>query len=63
MKKANVEIREALINYGVRQWELADRRGISEDRLCRAMRHELASDEKKLLLSMIREIASEKEGA
>ena len=63
MKKANVEIREALIKHDVKQWELADRRGISEDKLCKAMRHELAADEKKLLLSMIQEIASEKEGA
>ncbi len=62
MKKANVEIREALINYGVKQWELADRRGMAEEKLCKIMRHELAADEKKLLLSMIQEIAAEKEG-
>lgn len=62
-KGANNEIREALIKTNVMQWELAEKYGLSEGRFSIMMRHELAADKKKLLLSMIREIAAEKEGA
>lgn len=53
--KANQEIREALQNKGMKQWELADMLGISEFTLTRWLRKELTEDKKELLLKAINE--------
>lgn len=53
--KANQEIREALQNKGMKQWELADMLGISEFTLTRWLRKELTEDKKELLLKTINE--------
>ncbi len=53
--KANQEVREALQNKGMKQWELADMLGISEFTLTRWLRKELTEDKKKLLLKAINE--------
>lgn len=53
--KANQEVREALQNKGMKQWELADMLGISEFTLTRWLRKELTEDEKELLLKAINE--------
>jgi hypothetical protein len=53
--KANQEVREALQNKGMKQWELADMLGISEFTLTRWLRKELTEDKKELLLKAINE--------
>lgn len=53
--KANQEVREALQNKGMKQWELADLLGISEFTLTRWLRKELTEDKKELLLKAINE--------
>lgn len=53
--KANQEVREALQNKGMKQWELADMLGISEFTLTRWLRKELTEDKKELLLRAINE--------
>ncbi|MFR4413363.1 MAG: hypothetical protein ACLT4K_05250 [Catenibacterium sp.] len=53
--KANQEVREALQNKGMKQWELADMLGISEFTLTRWLRKELTDDKKELLLKAINE--------
>lgn len=53
--KANQEVREALQNKGIKQWELADMLGISEFTLTRWLRKELTEDKKELLLKAINE--------
>lgn len=53
--KANQEIREALQNKGMKQWELANMLGISEFTLTRWLRKELTEDKKELLLKAINE--------
>lgn len=53
--KANQEVREALHNKGMKQWELADMLGISEFTLTRWLRKELTEDKKELLLKAINE--------
>lgn len=53
--KANQEVREALHNKGMKQWELADMLGISEFTLARWLRKELTEDKKELLLKAINE--------
>ena len=53
--KANREVREALHNKGMKQWELADMLGVSEFTLTRWLRKELTEDKKELLLKAINE--------
>lgn len=53
--KANQEVREALHNKGMKQWELADMLGMSEFTLTRWLRKELTEDKKELLLKAINE--------
>lgn len=53
--KANQEVREALHNKDMKQWELADMLGISEFTLTRWLRKELTEDKKELLLKAINE--------
>lgn len=53
--KANQEVREALQNKGMKQWELADLLGVSEFTLTRWLRKELTEDKKEQLLKAINE--------
>lgn len=53
--KANQEVREALQNKGMKQWELAELLGVSEFTLTRWLRKELTEDKKKQLLKAINE--------
>ena len=53
--KANQEVREALQNKGMKQWQLADLLGVSEFTLTRWLRKELTEDKKELLLKAINE--------
>ncbi len=58
----NLRIREAMRNAGVKQWEVAERFGLSEDRFCRRLRHELPKDEMERVLSIIEELSTERSG-
>lgn len=51
--KNNV-IREALIEAGIRQWELANMMGISEYTLCKRLRKEVTEEERAKMLSLIK---------
>lgn len=51
--KNNPEIREALRANGMKQWELAERLGISENTICRRLRRELPDEEKRKFLEAI----------
>lgn len=53
--KANQEVREALQNKGMKQWELSDLLGVSEFTLTRWLRKELTEDKKEQLLKAINE--------
>lgn len=62
MKKLkNVELRKALKENHVYQYELADKMGVSESTLVKRFRKELSVEEKAQILSIIDEIASERE--
>ena len=50
---ANEKIKEALKNKGLRQWQLAEMLGISEQTICRRMRKELSQDEQEKMISII----------
>lgn len=53
----NMEIREALKDYRVYQYELADALGITEFTLSRKLRKELPDDEKQRILRIIKDTA------
>lgn len=58
MHKANKEIREALKNARVWQWELADALGVNEGTVTRMLRRELPEAERERVLATIAEIAA-----
>ena len=58
----NQEIRNALKNCNVFQYELADAVGVSEYTLCKHLRKELTVDEEERLLKAIERIADRKAG-
>ena len=60
MEKANNDIREALKKSGVKQWELADKLGVANTRLCEKLRHELSGEEKCRIFNLIVEILEER---
>lgn len=52
---ANDIVRKALKEKGLKQWELAEMLGISEQTICRRMRKELPLDEQERILSIIKD--------
>lgn len=58
---ANMDIRNKLKEYGIPQWMLAERLGISEFTLIRRLRHELPEETKNDLFEKIEEIFKEVE--
>lgn len=56
----NTRIREALKQYGVTRWKLADALGVSEMYVYRALRHELPKEEQERYIQLIRQKAEEK---
>lgn len=64
MKKLkNVEIKESLKKNGVFQYELAEKMGVSEFTLVKRFRKEQSEEETKRIISLIDEIAKEREAA
>ena len=55
----NVEIRSTAKKAGVRQWQIAEKLGISEFTLIRRMRHDLTQEQQKEILNAIIDIAEE----
>ena len=51
--KANVDIRELEKTFGVAQWQVAAKLGISESTLIKRMRFELCPDEKAKVCTAI----------
>lgn len=61
--KANQRIRETAKSNGVPFWQIADKLGINEFSLSRKMRYELEESETNRIISIIHELAKEKEPA
>jgi len=56
---ANKDIRTAIKNTGLHQWQVADRLSISENTMSRKLRKELPEEEKKRIYDAIRDEAAE----
>ena len=52
----NADLREAIRESGVRQWELAEAVGIREETLSRKLRYELEPEEKEKLLRAVEQL-------
>lgn len=50
----NQEIRNAMKENNIKQWELAEMLGISENTMCRKLRKELPDEDKQRILEIIR---------
>ena len=61
MIENNSDIRKALKNAGVYQWQVCEWLGITEALLSKKMRHELSKDLKEKILIAIDEIVKERE--
>lgn len=57
----NSDLRKSAKENGVALWEIADRLNISEPTMTRKLRRELPAEEKQRIISLIDEIAAEKE--
>ncbi len=60
MVENNHDIRQALRDAGVYQWQVCERLGIREETFSRKMRHELPNDLKGKVLIAISEIEKER---
>lgn len=49
----NKRVRIAMLENGIRQWELAELLGISEAGISRKLRHELPDDEQRKMVELI----------
>ncbi len=54
MTKTNIEIRKAMVENSLAQWELAELIGISESTMSRKFRREMSDKEQKLIVSIIK---------
>ena len=56
----NTDIREAISAAGVRYWQVANELGITDGNFSRKLRHELPTEEKEKIFSIIEQLAAEK---
>ena len=53
MKKENLEIRNAILKANLKQWEVAEKYGLSESNFSRLLRRDLSSDKKSKVIDII----------
>ena len=54
---ANKELRAFMDANKIRLWQLGDQIGLSENKLCAKLRHELSDQEKKQYFDIVKKIA------
>ena len=59
----NKNIKDTAKTKGVKLWEIADKLGVADTTMSRWLRKELPQDKKQKILSIIDQIAAEKENA
>lgn len=52
--KANLDLRQAMKEANIKQWQIADLMGYSEATLVRKLRKELSEKEKQVILQVIK---------
>ena len=61
MNICNEEIRQRIVEKGIRYWQVADALGVNDGNFSRMLRHELSDAERMKVLSVIDEVAAEVE--
>lgn len=61
MKPTNVDIKQAMLQVGVKQWEVAQKFGLSEGHFSRLLRNELSDSEKEKIFNIISELKKDTE--
>ena len=59
MEKANLDVRLAAKNAGIKLWQIADRYGVLDSNFARLLRKELTSDKKERIYQIIEELKTE----
>lgn len=59
MAIANMEVRKAAKNAGVRLWQVAEKLGVSDGNFSRKLRREFPAEDREKVLSIIRELSQE----
>ena len=54
---ANMDIRQLILDKGIRFWEVAEKMGIADGTLSKKLRRELSPEEKRIIRDIIEEIA------
>lgn len=54
--RKNSDIRNAIANARLHQWEVAEKLGVNEGTFCKWLRYELPEEKKARILSAIREL-------
>jgi predicted XRE-type DNA-binding protein len=57
--KNNNDLREAIYKSGIRQWQVAEKYGLSESNFSRLMRRELSTENKELIYHIINQLVYE----
>ena len=60
MAKANVDIRTAAEQAGIKLWQIADRYGVYDGNFSRLLRKELPTEKKERIFAIIAELKAEK---
>ena len=53
----NTDIRNEIMNNGLRNWQIAEKLGIHEGNFSRKLRHELPEEDKEKIRAIIKELA------
>lgn len=56
---ANLEIRQAIENAGIKYWQVADKYGITDGNFSKMLRKELTVEKKNKILNIINQISKE----
>ncbi len=62
MSKTNAQIRAAAKDAGVYLWEVAEKYGVTDASFSRILRRELPTQERDKVLTIIKELSTEKAG-
>lgn len=54
-----IELRKILRDTGVRQWQIAERMGIREDKLSKMLRHELSPEDEAIIRKAVTDIITD----
>lgn len=58
--KKNIDVRTAMLLADIRQYEVADAIGVTEQYFSQLLRHELSTDKKDAIMDVINQIKAER---